>query len=366
LNTYRPLLAWLAWDATAADHLHAFRDARFTWLARHLGAELTSTADAPTANAPNDIAALWTALSVNAVARILRAPVVCQALRVGATPSLLRRMLTAEYILDQRPDMHVDHWSALGDVWLGDAPLQPGALPLHLAEDGRYRTPALACGIPIDLSLPAAIEYPGAGVPDPSLADAQETAAGVARLNAAVARIAAASATMHQAVLDLVSNIVLRTDHAAPQRLQSASSAAALGRVVLVNAHADRNSEAMLAEVLIHEATHTAVSTVELDAPLVNDTVALARCHIPSPWTGASLPVHAFLHACLVWLALSGFWARLEHADDTCAEAAKRRAFIRRGFRDLRPDAALAPYRDRLHGDAIPLLNAAREKALAE
>ncbi|HUZ64904.1 MAG TPA: HEXXH motif-containing putative peptide modification protein [Acetobacteraceae bacterium] len=361
MKPFEPLLAWLAWQRDATDHLQGFQDTRLAWLARQIAAELAS----PAADAPADLATLWSALSLDAVDRILRAPSVCQCLRVGTDPAALRRALTAEFILDQHPDLRVDHWSALGDVWLGDAPPQPPGAVLRHAPDGRYHAPALACGIPIDLSLPAAIAYPGAGVPRPDLPDAPQTAASLTRLDEAVARIAGAAPAMHRSVLELVSNIVLRTDHAAPQRLQSASSAASLGRVVLVNAHAPDNSTALLAEVLIHEATHTAISTVELEAPLVTDTPGLARCCIASPWTGASLPVHAFLHACLVWFALSGFWARLDQEDsDTRAEAGTRRATIRQGFRALQPDTALAPYRDRLHDDAIPLLHAVREKAL--
>ncbi len=353
MNAYEPLLTWLAWNAAADDQRDAFRDARLGWLARQLGAELAGT--------PDDLAPMWQALSLNATARILRAPAICQALRVEAPPGVLRRAVTAEYILDQRPEMHVDHWSALGDVWLGEAPPAPHAPVLHRRGDGRYQAPALACGIPIDLSLPAVVAYPAAGVPDPQFAGVRDTAASVARLDGAMTRIAGASAAMREAVTDLVSNIVLRRDPAAPRRLQSASSAAALGRIVLVNAHARANTEALLAEVLLHEATHTAVSTVELAAPLVCDAASLMRCCIPSPWTGASLPVHAFLHACLVWFALSGFWARMEHT----AEAAERLDFIRQGFETLAVDGTVAPYRDRLHRDAIPLLHAVREKALA-
>jgi len=353
LKPYEPLLTWLGREPTATETIDRVQEGRLAWLARELAIALSGQAD---------LADLWRSLSLRAVERILGAPIICQYLRVGGDAAELQRILRAEFALDQEVERRVDHWSALGDVWLGGAP-PPEAAGLERGPDGRYHAPALACGISIDLSLPAVIAYPSANVAVPGLPDAKQIADSVARLDSAILCVAEVDPVMHHALPSLISNIVLRTNSATPERLQSGSSAAALGRVVLVNAGARANSTDMLAEVLIHEASHTAISTVELTCPLVTDAVPLADCRILSPWTGACLPVHAFLHACLVWYAVSGFWARVGRLDKR-VERDARREMIRQGFLKLQPQAVLGPYRPHLHADGILLLQTIREKAL--
>ena len=58
---------------------------------------------------------------------------------------------------------------------------------------------------------------------------------------------------------------------------------------------------------------HSLLYTVELDEPFILDREAVENMRIKSPWTGAELPVHSFLHACLVWFGLWQFWSLALH-----------------------------------------------------
>jgi len=358
-----PLLAFLRWSFSSRNYLEELRTKRLLWIGRHFGARLAQAKAIP--GVPG-LPELWSELPLEATGRILRSPAVWEIVRTGGAESLLARCLTAEYLLSCRPERHFEDWSALGDVWLGGSVPPDCESITQRSADGRFRGPSLTCGTPIDLSLPPVVAFPRAGVRAPRPPDAENMRASVERLNASLSVIQASASAAFDAVLDLVSNIVLRTDEDRPEHLQSASSAAALGRVVLVNAQADNNSPALLAEVLVHEATHTAISTIELEQPLITDLDSVQGARVGSPWTSALLPVHAFLHACLVWFALFNFWTIVERANIAPADALVRRANIRKGFESLRLSTCLAPYQRYLHPDTLPLLHAIQEEAISQ
>lgn len=359
MNLCEPLLPLLAWAEGSSTVLERLHRVRLSWIARNLGAQLASL---QAASGTSELVAMWSALSLDAMDRIFRSPSICEAMRTGAPEAALRERVVAEFLIDRRSDARVNAWSALGDVWLGHSAPEPYSALMTLDADRRFVGPSLQCGIPIDLSLAADNEFPRSGVRTPKNPDTTCTAASVERLNSAVSFIRESSTAAFDAFVTLTSNIVLRVDEDAASRLQSASSAAALGRTVLVNAHASENSIALLAEFLVHEATHHAISVFELEAPLLVDLALARNIEVCSPWTGKQLKLHAFVHACLVWLSLFNYWTCVKRAGLAPVAADTRRQYIREGFRSLRAEHRLAPHGHHLNVEAMRLLVSLQER----
>ncbi len=269
------------------------------------------------------IAACRSSLSEAAATRVLRSPCICHGVRTGDV-SLWAPPILAEWASEN--DARCEAWTALGDIWTGSE-RPPDALALTC--DGRvWRGARLACGIPLDQSLDVSLSCPAAGLHDPRRPTAAQEHRIVALLDAAIALIDAACPEAGTAVRAATSNVVLRVDPQSPAPVRSASSAAALGRTVIV-LNGVATPEA-LAEAMVHEAGHTLLSCAELDAPMVTNSAD--ACAAISPWTGAALPAQAFLHACVIWSSLLAFWRRAAARGVATDHAQERIAWIARGF----------------------------------
>lgn len=306
----------------------------------------------------------WSELSAAARQRLLAAPALCQAIRTG-DGAMLRQCILADYVLDAAPSEHLDAWSATGDVWLGAHPPPADSDPAPLREvAGRYYGPRLDGGLALDCSLPAATAFPRGGAERPDYLSGPALDDAVARIESALRMIVEVAPAASAAVARLVVNLVLRSDPDRPMALQSATSAAAMGRVLLVNAHVPEVPVAELAEALVHESVHIAVSLAELDTPLALGEAARGDVVVASPWTGARLPLHAFLHACLVWFALLRFWLRAGTDSGAQTFAEMRCHDIRAGFRRLLDADVLQVRADLVPATVRDLLFSLRDEAL--
>lgn len=278
----------------------------------------------------SDKYALLPKLSLRATDRILKSPRVCQALRVGQ-PILLRCALEAEIVLDLFPEQPFEGWSALGDVWLGAASPEQSA-PLIIDGAGRWRGPSLSNGVPIDLSEPLLPNFPQAALESADHVGTTVDLQAVAKLEEAVVFLATCSAAASSAVEQTTANLLLRTDSRSAGVLRNASSSAAIGRTVLINVGDANVSVADIAEALVHESIHALASCAELQDPLLQaDGVASPIC-MQSPWTGAALHPHAFLHACLVWFGIYHLWKSSVQRGLLVRHARQRMSEIRAGF----------------------------------
>lgn len=253
---------------------------------------------------------------------ILRSPEVCEALRTRASPAELRRCV----------DLVIGH--------VRDR--ERGILP---------SAPVMACGLRVEDTLPVVVGRPSAGLVEPRRLEAAATRRSVDRLDAAMAALATWAPLGHEVLTDLVDGLVLRVDLGRPAECWGATSGIAIGRVVVVNPEQAR-STLFLAEVLLHEATHVALDLAELGQPLVDPATAGDRS-IPSPWTGAPLTAHAYVHAAVVWSVLAAFWKAVLDDGEAPGGLARQRSilagFLRLGAQDLlaatgasiRPETAL-------------------------
>jgi HEXXH motif-containing protein len=287
-----------------------------------------------------------------AAERLLRAPALCELLRTGSSGKSLPHLLEVERIACVGE--HTQSWNAMGDCWLGMQ--SPGAGVELSEQDRRFWSPKLACGIPLDLSLPERLTTPSAGLQNPmALLESDKTEA-LAQLDKALQVLEQAYPFGQKIFAALVSNLVLRNDAARWNECWGASSGAAIGRIVIVNA-ANGTDPLMLAESLLHEATHCALDCVELARPLFS-IAGVSRESIVSPWTGNPLTPHAFVHACVVWSVLLQYWTACAERFGVVARSQSRQNFIRDGFKRMNSQPALFRPLNPLSATVVDLVSA--------
>jgi hypothetical protein len=122
-----------------------------------------------------------------------------------------------------------------------------------------------------------------------------------------------------------------------PTRFYSSTFSGLAGLVRFTNAHLADVSVPQLVEALVHEAIHCILHVHEAIAePFVrvadaNDTKVI------SPWTGATIRLQSYVHACAVWYGVYWLWSMDGFAVDDSIEQAKiLRLRARRGF-ECRP-----------------------------
>lgn len=301
-------------------------------------------------------------LSEDATERLLRAPALCELLRLGVAGDRLKKLLEVELLADLGD--YSDAWSAQGDVWLGRH--LPADTSLLTYEHGRFRTPRLDCNIPLDFSLPPLVEHPSSGLGHPKILDRAETLAALESLNGALDVLRAVYPLGYSAFASLTTNLVLRREDTRAEECWGATSGMAIGRIVIVNPAASRD-EAFLAEALLHEATHCALDCAELEKPMLRLSADATSVTVNSPWTGNPLSSHALLHACVVWSVLLKYWTSYCTTLGDDESVAARRRFIQRGFQLIDPSTILAPFEECLTEAAtlVPVLTCEFARALS-
>jgi len=102
-----------------------------------------------------------------------------------------------------------------------------------------------------------------------------------------------------------------------------------IGRVGLINVLSRGWNVAKLSNAIVHEAIHSLIYKLELQHALYSDNDAPEKCTAVSPWSGRTLKLHSFVHACFVWFGLWCFWNKSE---DQSAAALKLKNRALTGF----------------------------------
>lgn len=268
-------------------------------------------------------------------------------------------------------DAEESAWTALGDHYYpaGRIDRRPGA-SARWEPHRRYDAPRLAIGVPVDgpsrfADRKLAPFLEGTVCPGP-----EELARSVQKLDVAARGVAAASEEARAIVAAFTRAIVIRSDPTENERLTSFSTEHYIGRVGFSNLDARAVSPARVADSLVHEAIHSLIYVVELARPLlaarlVDDPAATLTIRVASPWTGRSLDVHSFAHACFVWFGLAGFWRRAIEAGVFHEDAPRLLAEATCGFESASLPAALASAVPHLSADGRAALDALVRRARA-
>jgi len=281
-----------------------------------------------------------TSLPASSQQRLLLAPRLYTLLRSKARPGVeeiesLHQYLDLErYLCAPGGDRPCDCWSALGDYYLPP-------------DSETFRSPMLG-NIVLDACRPLTkTDYP------PPMGEVtnhtpKELEFIKWRLEQSMDQISRISRTARSAVEALLQVITVVRAPELTKGTQSFSNKPAIGRMGLANSHSSEWSVSKIADAIVHEAIHALIYKIELINSLyVDDTMESEPVTAVSPWSGRTLRLHSFLHACFVWFGLWNFWSLASREE---SEAVELKATAANGFLighplSCVPDAALARVR---------------------
>jgi hypothetical protein len=199
-------------------------------------------------------------------------------------------------------------WSCLGDYYFPPQ-IQGKTSTLLWRENAPFVAPFLPGGIPLDFWSPWArgklTEIPGTDI-DMTAPKIAQTWQKLDRGLKAIQKVCPATS---KALTYFCKVIVARQDPTITEH-RAASSPTTIGRPVLRNPQSLAATEMELIDSIIHETIHAIVDIINLEQPLMLDHNILMLQRGNSPWTGRSLDLYTYIHACLVWYGLWHFWAR--------------------------------------------------------
>jgi hypothetical protein len=186
-----------------------------------------------------------------------------------------------------------------------------------------------------------------------------------AKLEAALAAMGSAVPPARELVRTVVEVVAIREDLDYPDKFGSSSFQDYIGLVLLTNPHLKHVHVALVAEALVHEAIHSLLGLWEAEAPFVLGAAARHE-RVTSPWTGASLRLPSYVHACLVWYGLLRFWRHAAAGEEFGAEVcAVRAARAQSGFLGAAASGGLAGKEAAVTPDILRLLIECESRALS-
>ena len=269
-------------------------------------------------HADTDLLHLIASLPRPSQQRLLLAPRVYNLLRSKNEPEAdeiecFRQFLDLErYLCNQDGDRPRASWTALYDFYLAPEKAVEEHAPVctsSLSLGEMFRAPKLG-NIVLDAFRPfTKTDFPDR-VGEVSNHTPEEVGFITGRLEQSLEQISRISSTARTAVEALVQVISLvRVPQSKKGVTQSFSNKPVLGRMGLANADSDWWSINKMADAIVHEAIHALIYKIELtDSLYLDDSVEYESLTAVSPWSGRTLPLHSFVHACFVWFGLWNFW----------------------------------------------------------
>jgi hypothetical protein len=292
---------YLTWQS-GADLLRAACTSHIRWLYNQLRIWSKSSA--------TDLIGEVLALSKNSQQRLLLAPRTFFVLQATRQPSeenisAFRRFIEYErFLADRSTPYPSDAWSASCDYYLSEE---------HLDHGGSKKIPQQARrlgDIILDVCSPYTTERYPAEVGVVQLHSPEEIEIVAGRVQESLDQIQAVSDAAALTVRSCAQVIAAVKAPAHPDVTASVSSRALIGRMGLVNLTSERWNASKLSNQIVHEAIHSLIYKLELFESLFAEYDAAFTLTAVSPWSGRTLRLHSFVHACFVWFGLWCFWQR--------------------------------------------------------
>jgi hypothetical protein len=244
----------------------------------------------------------------------------------------LRGFIRAEqHLCGQATEYPSGLWTALGDHYF--PPTEPSALAecgeSCWSTDQAFAAPTLG-HIVLDAYSPQALaDYPADVFGEASHHDAAEVEIVKTRIEESLDLIDSVSRTARLAVGASTQVISVARATPPPEGVGSVSIRTRIGRMGLTNLHRERATVCWISNAIVHESIHSLIYKLELGGNLYTDVGAAHQITAVSPWTGRTIRMHSFVHACFVWFGLWCFW---NLAPAEYPEVAQFRAQAMKGF----------------------------------
>lgn len=265
--------------------------------------------------------------------------------------SLLCQFLNAEEGCNGAAMSGRSYWTSLGDSYFIDSTITPAEDPMTWSSDRPFVAARLGSRIPVDFFSPNVASAKQTTLPGEYL-EFTENETGIVwhRLVDAFNRIEKVSSNAARLIKEFVRVII-------PLKVRSGAGSTSErsfpGRVLLQGV--ETCTLANLASALVHEAIHQFLYLLEYEGTFV---LREPEGGVRSPWSGRSLPLHSFFHACFVWYGLANFW----HQASTCGKGTFDEQQTQRelercllGFRGQNPISALGSNAAMVRSDALQI-----------
>jgi hypothetical protein len=134
------------------------------------------------------------------------------------------------------------------------------------------------------------------------------------------------------------------------------------GLVRFTNTHLPDVDIPAVIEALVHEAIHCVLHVHEECAEPFVPRDAVTRATVVSPWTGATILLPSYIHACAVWYGLYWLWSDARSWDGVPqrrVEEMRHRARV--GFERHPASVGLKPFRGLLSASVVGVLEEMEE-----
>lgn len=247
--------------------------------------------------------------------RLLLAPQAFHVLQSTSRPgeqdvAAFRRFIETEKFLHRQDEAYPeDSWSALGDYYLPPANLAVAGADEEWSIDRAYKAKPVGAMI-VDACSPYATTGFPIEVGDVELHTSDEVEAIAQKVQESLGQILSVSEIARLTVDSCEQVMTVAKAPAAPHATMSISTRAMIGRLGMVNLHANQWNTCKISNQIVHEAIHSMIYKLELFDSLYTDQDAALNLKAVSPWSGRTLALHSFVHACFVWFGLWCFWNR--------------------------------------------------------
>ena len=199
-------------------------------------------------------------------------------------------------------------WSARGD-FMASQQYDEG-------HDGQIvRPPIRALGqIAVDFGSPHALDHYPAEFGLVAAAIGVERTA-FTKIDGALSAMKSISSSAYKNWVSHTQVVAFVSTPAEPSRTIAMSTCELIGRVCLLNIESAEWTTEKLLNSLVHESIHGLLYKIELAEPLYIVRRDAWRLKLVSPWSGRTLYLHSFVHACFVWFGLFKFWQLASRSD---------------------------------------------------
>jgi hypothetical protein len=261
--------------------------------------------------------------------RLLLAPRSFNLLRSSSEPDpeeidKLKKLIGMEqYLCHQSSEYPRNDWSALGDYYLPSDietsdRLADGLLTAWSPRQS-FNAPTLG-----HIVLDAYSPYPNTPYPaevgELASLTTEEIVIARRRLEESLNYIRAVSRVAGLTVDASIQVVTLARAQNYPEVTLALSQRSTIGIVRMLNLHSDKWTVYKTSNSLVHEAIHSLIYKLELVCDLYTDEAGAWQIETVSPWTGRTLLVHSFVHACFVWFGLWKFWSLADGGNSSVRE----------------------------------------------
>lgn len=217
--------------------------------------------------------------------------------------STFRRFIEYEkFLADRCCPCPSDAWSALCDYYL------PAEERDQHTNRPTTRKATMLGDIILDIASPYTTERYPAEIGTVQLHSPEEIDIVARRVQESLDQIQAVSDIAGLTVTSCAQVIAAVKAPAHPDVTASVSSRALIGRMGLVNLTSERWTTSKISNQIVHEAIHSMLYKIELFESFYSDYDTAFVLKTVSPWSGRTLRLHSFVHACFVWFGLWCFW----------------------------------------------------------